>query len=112
MPMNPRVPRTPLLLVILPLLLACSPDKGFGESERVQRDDYGSAWPLTVGETVLTCTPEGDLHVTIAGDTVRLDVSGPADAERALRRAWATQPGDPSQRMDLSPLVESARALC
>lgn len=103
--------RTPLLIA-LPLLMACSPDKGFGESERVQRDDYASAWPLTVDEAVLTCTPEGDLQVTIEGYTVGLEVSDPADADRALLRSWATQPDDPGQRMDLSPLVEDARDLC
>ena len=104
--------RTALLVVASSLLSACSPDKGFGESQDVSRDDYGSAWPLTADRAVLTCAPEGDLFITIEGYTVDLEVSSEADADRALLRSWAEQADGAGERMDLSPLVEDARDLC
>jgi hypothetical protein len=104
--------RTALLVISSSLLLACSPDKGFGESQDVSRDDHGSAWPLTVDKAVLTCSPEGDLFITIEGYTVDLEASSEADADRALLRSWEEQADGTGERMDLSPLVEDARDLC
>lgn len=101
----------PCLGVVL-LLGACSYDKGFGPSERVDAVDYGSEWPLTVDSAVLTCDPGGALFITIDGRSFGLDGITEQNAPFKFERFWATGPAGGVTYKDLSPLLRSAQALC
>ncbi|GGO68273.1 hypothetical protein [Nocardioides deserti] len=100
------------VLIIGPVLAACSSDKGLGETERVRSDDLGSAWPLTVDSALLTYD-DATVLVQVEGSAFRIDdISGPGDAHSGFRRLWATDPEQRHGRRDLSPLVDAGRSLC
>ena len=104
--------RVLLLVAVMSMTLACSPDKGFGESREVDADDYGTNWPLTVEAALLNCTPDGDLLIQIDGRTIGLEATTVEDADPALLRVWAEKPDTSGERMDLVPLIEDASELC
>src|SRR4051812_16572706 len=52
---------------------ACSPDKGFGNTEDVSADEYGAAWPLTTATAKVGCSEVGRLSVTVEGTTYVLE---------------------------------------
>lgn len=101
----------PCLGVVL-LLGACSPDKGFGPAEEVEADDYGSDWPLTVDSALVNCGPGGGLLIQIDGRSFGLAGITDENVPPAFERVWASDPSRGDAHMDLSPLVEDARALC
>lgn len=107
-----RMPRVLLLVAGISMTLACSPDKGFGESREVGAKDYGAKWPLTVETALLNCTPAGDLLIQIEGRAFGLEATTVRDADPAFRRVWAENPDMSDERMDLAPLIEDARDLC
>ena len=102
----------PCLGVVL-LMGACSPDKGFGPSEEVHADDYGTDWPLTVDSALLNCAPGGGLLIQIDGRAFGLD-DGITDENvpPKFERVWATDPSRGNAHKDLSPLINDAQALC
>lgn len=92
------------------VLSACSTDQGF-PSQKVSRDDYGSAWPLTVNGGVLACEPGDVATFTVNGHSYELDPRAtPESVSSGFERIWAKDQA--SVRLDLSPLVGDALALC
>lgn len=103
-----------LIVALVAVLVACSPDKGF-KSEQVARADYGEAWPLTVEKALLVCGPgEGGVPtVEVDGRAFGLrNVATPAETEKGLRRIWADDPDGVGGKKDMTVLLEDALGLC
>lgn len=94
------------LIIVLP---GCSSDNGFATRE-VTRNDYGSAWPLTVDHAVLACEPGGVPTVTVEGRSYGLYETS-TDLPQGLLRVWVN---DPTTGMPISakPLLGDALTLC
>lgn len=102
-----------IIACVILVLCGCSSDKGFGTTEEVTADDYGSAWPLTVDSAKLTCSEVGSLSITVDGQTFALDPEPyPAAIHPNLGRALIPAPSSPNGYKDLAPLLEDAGALC
>lgn len=108
--------RRSLAIAGLVLLLgACSPDKGFGETEDINADDFGSDWPLTVETATLNkVCGEGDTAVAIIVErkTYVIDFDHPSQSPTAFLPLWAEDPTAESGRKDLGPLLDRAESLC
>ena len=98
-------------LVLLALLAACSPDKGF-KTRDISRSDYGDQWPLTVDAAVLACEPGRVPTVTVDGSTYSLDAADEEKVPSSLRleRIWADDPD--GKKKDITVLARDALEMC
>lgn len=83
----------------------------------VTRADLGSDWPLTVDKVYLACRPlPGNLQIltVTAPDGTTYGLNGVALDHNYPRidPIWAADPGSDGLKLDMSPLMDKASALC
>jgi hypothetical protein len=94
-----------------------SPDSPAGTELRVSRvefEDSGRTWPLTVGSGALTCDPVGSVSFTADGGGTYA-VNGTAKTHTSwpdIDQIWADAPDGPGPKADIGDLIDAGLALC
>lgn len=89
------------LLLVVTLLSACSPDKGF-ETAELSRSEFGASWPFSADTGTLACEPGRVPTITFDGNTVGLEDPDLSDA------IWA----DSATMAAASDIRDRALGLC
>ena len=107
---------------ILLFALACAgllPAAAFAASEPISREQMKERWPLTVDSGVLSCAPEGKLHVvTFRAGGHTYGVNGTAKdygknmGWRDVREIWKDSAAVPGTKVALTPLIDKGTLLC
>ena len=83
------------------------------DAREVTRDQYGTAWPLTVDSAALHCENDA-VWATIRGRDYALN--GWAQTYKSLpelpRSLWRNDPRVPGLKVSIGPLIRDGLALC
>ena len=101
-------------------LSACGASpSGTAPNERiVSREDYGSAWPLTVESGTLRCEGAGAVTFTSDDDGTTYWINGLAGGSaedrgwEEVRAIWADDPTTPGLKIYIGSLIDDGLALC
>jgi hypothetical protein len=103
-------------LLLAASLVCLAPAISLAESEKVTRNMFGKAWPLTVDEGILSCTGAKGLGVvTFEAKGTRYAVNGVAMSQKKyadIGKIWAPDPSGIVPKKNLGPLLERGLKLC
>jgi hypothetical protein len=106
---------TALALLLTGTLAGCSEDDPVtpGPTLRVERNDYGKRWPLTVDSGVLRCTDGAVTLQTEDGKVYALNAPARrAELGRQVAEVWADDPEAPGSKKEIGLLVAAGLSLC